>query len=273
MSPTPPNAAALLNAAHDDAVEVVQHCWHVLKYCQDREMPSLAAGQFMELQRTLERARGSAAAAAPLLRAARRARDRDGPVSFIKGLAAASATELAVLFGDRLWAAVWNAANFHSLRAGGAAPDFGTNLPVRDRHERERAYLVKHAVGTGGGCPGWMDVIAKEWPALFDLSGWEFELGWERTEAARQHAADDAAGRGGRRRRGGRPRLEESSPLKFQIYQRIRQEHQPGKQYVETVKRLKADKQFVEQVTEAGLKLGTRLVRAALTAFARRKGN
>jgi hypothetical protein len=73
---------------------------------------------------------------------------------------------------------------------------------------------------------------------------------------------------GANKRSGGKRPLEKSNPLKFQVYQRIQKEHQRGEEYVETVKRLRDDTNFVEQVKDAGLgKLDTKLVRNALAFF------
>ena len=74
-------------------------------------------------------------------------------------------------------------------------------------------------------------------------------------------------GTGERRSRGGKPPLEKSNRLKFQVYERIHREHQPG-EYIEVVKRLKDDKDFMQQVADAGLKkLDTLLVKNALTCI------
>jgi hypothetical protein len=86
-----------------------------------------------------------------------------------------------------------------------------------------------------------------------------------------QAGAGPAEGTGKKKVKVGKRPLETSNPLKFQVYQRIQQEHQPGNEYLDTVDRLKADKQFAEQVKEAGLKLDTRLVRAALAFFDQRE--
>jgi hypothetical protein len=67
-----------------------------------------------------------------------------------------------------------------------------------------------------------------------------------------------------RKQGGGRRPLEESKPLQFQVYQRILQAHRAGTEHVETWGRLKADKDFIEQVKAAGLKPGVELVRKAL---------
>jgi hypothetical protein len=88
--------------------------------------------------------------------------------------------------------------------------------------------------------------------------------------ATRQRAGREDGG-GKARRGGGKRRLEQSNPLKFQIYDRIRQAHEPNADYGNTVDRLKADRQLVEQVSEAGLKLNTRLVRNALAFFDQRE--
>ena len=75
-------------------------------------------------------------------------------------------------------------------------------------------------------------------------------------------------GTGERRSRGGKPPLEKSNRLKFQVYERIHREHQPGAEYIEVVKRLKDDKDFMQQVADAGLKkLDTLLVKNALTCI------
>jgi hypothetical protein len=77
-----------------------------------------------------------------------------------------------------------------------------------------------------------------------------------------------ANGSGMRKHRGGKPPLEQSNPVKFQVYERIKQEHQPGEYYADTVDRLKIDTAFVEQVQEAGLgRLDTKLVRKALAFY------
>jgi len=70
-----------------------------------------------------------------------------------------------------------------------------------------------------------------------------------------------------RKRKTGKRPLEQSNPLKYQVYERIRHTHTPGKAYVETVRHLKDDKGFMEQVQEAGEKLDTKLVRKALALF------
>jgi hypothetical protein len=71
---------------------------------------------------------------------------------------------------------------------------------------------------------------------------------------------------------GGRQRLEEKNPLAFQVYERIRKEHQPREQYTQTLDRLKVDRDFLEQVQDAGLgRLDTRLVRRALACLDQRK--
>jgi hypothetical protein len=74
-------------------------------------------------------------------------------------------------------------------------------------------------------------------------------------------------------RAGGRKRLEVSNPLLFQVYDRIRREHQPKEEYAGIVSRLKADKDFAQQVQEAHQKLDTKLVRNAITFFDERKRN
>jgi hypothetical protein len=66
---------------------------------------------------------------------------------------------------------------------------------------------------------------------------------------------------------GGRKRTEESDPIKAQVYDRIFREHQPGRRYAETVTRLKDDKQFMEQIREAELKLDETLVKNALACL------
>jgi hypothetical protein len=76
---------------------------------------------------------------------------------------------------------------------------------------------------------------------------------------------------GKRRRAGGKPSLERSDPKKFQVYQRIQRDHQPGEPYADVVSRLKEDKDFGQQVKDAGLKLTTKLVRAALAFFGQRE--
>ncbi len=82
----------------------------------------------------------------------------------------------------------------------------------------------------------------------------------------------EAEGRCQRKRGGGtRPPLEKSNPLQFQVYQRIRQAHGKGEKYLNTIERLKSDKQFLEQVHEAKLKLNCKLVRKALAFIDQRE--
>jgi hypothetical protein len=80
----------------------------------------------------------------------------------------------------------------------------------------------------------------------------------------------DGPGTAKRKRRDGKRPLEQSNPLKFQIYDHIRQAHMRGENYVDTVTRLKEDKDFMEQVEEAGEKVDTKLVRKALALFDQR---
>jgi hypothetical protein len=87
----------------------------------------------------------------------------------------------------------------------------------------------------------------------------------DREEAEQSERADK------RKRRGGKPPLEQTHPLRFQVYQRIEREHQPGDDYKDTVDRLKGNKDFTDQVEAAGLKLSTKLVRKALALFDQRQ--
>jgi hypothetical protein len=72
-------------------------------------------------------------------------------------------------------------------------------------------------------------------------------------------------------RRGGKRPLEESDPVRLQVYERIRREHRRGEEYVDAVGRLRANKDFAEQVQAAGLTLNTHLVRTALAFFDQRR--
>jgi hypothetical protein len=101
--------------------------------------------------------------------------------------------------------------------------------------------------------------------------------GAERSEGA--DAARDQGGTGqgkraeaakGKKKRGGKPSLKESDAL-FKLYERIRQVHRPGKRYSDAVDRLKAEKDFLELVKEAGVKLDTKLVRRAIAFFDQRQ--
>jgi hypothetical protein len=89
--------------------------------------------------------------------------------------------------------------------------------------------------------------------------------------AAGRHRAARGEEATGSKPKGGRRPLEQSNAVKFQIYARIRKEHRPGEQYVDAVNRLKADKDFTEQVKSAGLHLNRKLVRAALALFDHRQ--
>jgi hypothetical protein len=102
-----------------------------------------------------------------------------------------------------------------------------------------------------------------------DLLGWADDIEAEdEQEPLPRRAARQGKTTGKGKRGGGKPRLEQSNPLAFQVYKRIQQEHQPGEDYVDTVSRLKSDKNFNEQLREAGVgKLDTGLVRRALAFF------
>jgi hypothetical protein len=71
--------------------------------------------------------------------------------------------------------------------------------------------------------------------------------------------------------RGGRRPLESRDPVKFQIYDRIRQEHDGGAKPRDIQDRLKHDKYFMEQIEQARLKLSKPLVKRALAFFDWRK--
>jgi hypothetical protein len=92
-----------------------------------------------------------------------------------------------------------------------------------------------------------------------------------KTNDCNEAKGEQSKGVAKRNRKGGKRPLEESNPLQFQVYERIQREHQPCDEHIDTVNRLKADRDFAEQVKEAGLKLDTALVRNALACFAQRK--
>jgi hypothetical protein len=110
---------------------------------------------------------------------------------------------------------------------------------------------------------------------LRTLNGMNVWIGKEETERANAHGNGAESGNakvaGRRKRRDGKPPLEQSNPLKFQVYQRIEREHKPGDDYTATVDRLKGEKDFSDQVKAAGLKLGTKLVRNAIAFFDQRE--
>jgi hypothetical protein len=72
------------------------------------------------------------------------------------------------------------------------------------------------------------------------------------------------------KRKCGRRRLPETDP-KVQVYSRIQREHQAGTARSDILERLRSDKDFVEQVAAAKLKLNGKLVKAALAFFEQRK--
>jgi hypothetical protein len=82
--------------------------------------------------------------------------------------------------------------------------------------------------------------------------------------------ANGVKGTGTAERSHGKRPLEQSNPLKLQIYERIRQEHMRDENHLDTVTRLKEDKNFMEQVKEAGEMVNTKLVRKALAFFDQR---
>jgi hypothetical protein len=144
-----------------------------------------------------------------------------------------------------------------------------------ERKEREKC-LAHRGLGVGNVVESILRGITdREEEARSRLEG-----RWFRELTPEQAAAFDSPGphadRGGKTRakQAGKPPLEESAPLQFQVYKRIQEEHRPATHYRDTVDRLKTDKQFAEQVSEAGLKLNTALVRRALAFFnTKRKRN
>jgi hypothetical protein len=72
------------------------------------------------------------------------------------------------------------------------------------------------------------------------------------------------------KRKGGRRRLAETDP-KFQVYDRIRREHGAGTARSDIPERLRSDRDFMEQVEAAKLRLNRNLVKAALAFFEQRK--
>jgi hypothetical protein len=148
------------------------------------------------------------------------------------------------------------------------------------------------------GCPEWPEIRyftqRLSGHASFTADAWQYLLDWlqvehglsgdtlwrtKRTEvvallrAACQHRPRRSRGKEpqGRKKRIGKRPLEERDPLKFQVYERIQRAHRPGQQYTDTLDSLKGDQDFVGQVKEAGLKLTTAVVRAALALFDQRR--
>lgn len=70
-----------------------------------------------------------------------------------------------------------------------------------------------------------------------------------------------------RKKRGGRPPLSETKPLKDAIYRRIHAEHKNNSYYCDTIERLKSDTEFMNQLQEAKLSLNTELVTRALSCI------
>ena len=65
--------------------------------------------------------------------------------------------------------------------------------------------------------------------------------------------------------------MKESNPWKFQVYERIKREHDAGTRPSDIPKQLRDDKDFAEQVEKAKLKLDRKLVKNALAYFGSRK--
>ena len=86
-----------------------------------------------------------------------------------------------------------------------------------------------------------------------------------------QGGAGQGEGTGKGRPAGGRKQLEESNPMKLQVYQRIQKEHDADKRSKTILARLRSDKDFKEQVNSAGLKLTKNLIRSAIAFFAERR--
>jgi hypothetical protein len=97
----------------------------------------------------------------------------------------------------------------------------------------------------------------------------EAQLGAVLNLAAAARPLGPATGK--QKRKGGRRPLEQSNPLKAQIYQRVQRAHVPGDDYLKTVSQLQADRDFIDQISEANMRLDTKLVRKALAFFDQRK--
>jgi hypothetical protein len=63
----------------------------------------------------------------------------------------------------------------------------------------------------------------------------------------------------------------ESDKLRLEVYKRIRAEHDAGKKPAAILAELKANRDHKEQITQAGLKLSSAMVRAALAFFDQRE--
>jgi hypothetical protein len=96
-------------------------------------------------------------------------------------------------------------------------------------------------------------------------------VGHAEGDKSNRAGAGQAEGRGKKKGKGGKRPLEQSNLVKFQVYERIQREHHPDEEYVDTVERLRADKDFAEQVRAVRLKLNTDLVRNALAFFDHRR--
>jgi hypothetical protein len=97
-------------------------------------------------------------------------------------------------------------------------------------------------------------------------------LAWCDAAEAAAAGRGEAAAAEGKKAKGKKKPLEKSNPLKAQVYDRIRREHRAGEQYADTLSRLKEDKDFVQQVAEAGLGKPThKLIRNAVECFKQRE--
>jgi hypothetical protein len=111
--------------------------------------------------------------------------------------------------------------------------------------------------------------------SLSEIASFVHELvGAKQPETPEGADADRVQGEGKQRRAkgrnkgaGGKPPLEKSNRLKFQVYERIKREHQPGNEYCVVIERLKKDRQFMEQLSDTKLKLTSQLVTKALAYF------
>jgi hypothetical protein len=142
--------------------------------------------------------------------------------------------------------------------------------------ELQTGLFVVPTAGPEGTPPKVVRHSSPFWQPTLPVQKGDGEAHNRRKDALTRRDQGGAAGpgeqTGRRKRKGGRRPLEESNPLKFQVYERIQQVHQPGDEYVDTVRRLRADKDFVEQVKAAGLeKLDVALVRKAIALFDQRK--
>jgi hypothetical protein len=204
------------------------------------------AHKVAELRKKSEAYIAAIEAVAPELRVERDAND---PFRFGE-IIAPSAHEAAMDLAVEIHGRVWFAATLEFVRLESTSMDL---TRITEKYDDVRLHFAEQ----GPVYPDVQELIAAIKEEAAQAAG--------RRPDQTGGAAGGKAGNG--KRKGGKPPLEKSAnqkdKLKLQIYERIQRLKNGGSRPAEILKRLKGEKDFMEQVKEAGLTLNMPLLNAA----------